>query len=396
MSALNPQFLGDANFDAFRRIRVSPIQALFSSKLLHDDSPIFWDESTTGAGSTAHSTADARVRLSVTSGTDSAIRQTFQRTHYQPGKSQLMLMTGVLNPAASTERKMGLYDGTDGVGFRANGTTVQVFVSKGASLTTTDQSAWSIDPMDGTGPSGLTLDFTKVQIFGIDFEWLGVGQIRYFFVSGGIPYLVHVDDGVNTDTSVYMGTPNLPMRWEITSSGSAGTLDQICSAVASEGGSDEVGLTGAVSTQNTHIDANTADTRYPIVGMRLKGTHLDAIVRPTIVSVLSETTDDFRWILCRNPTTTGTALIWADETNRPIQRTVGTSGTTISSEANLGEVLAEGYVSVDVLAETTPLPRSMLSLGAAIDSTRDEFFIVVQPLSANSDIQASLSYVELT
>ena len=42
-----------------------------------------------------------------------------------------------------------------------------------------------IDKFDGTGSSGLTIDFTKAQIFTFDQEWLGVGRVRMGFVING-------------------------------------------------------------------------------------------------------------------------------------------------------------------------------------------------------------------
>jgi hypothetical protein len=38
-------------------------------------------------------------------------------------------------------------------------------------------SAWNIDKMDGTGPSGMTLDPTKFNVYEIRFQYLGVGGV---------------------------------------------------------------------------------------------------------------------------------------------------------------------------------------------------------------------------
>lgn len=46
------------------------------------------------------------------------------------------------------------------------------------------RSNWN-DPLDGTGPSGCNVDFTKAQIFMMDQEWLGVGQVRMGVVIDG-------------------------------------------------------------------------------------------------------------------------------------------------------------------------------------------------------------------
>ena len=40
-------------------------------------------------------------------------------------------------------------------------------------------SAFNIDRLDGTGPSGYTIDLTKMQMFYIDYSWYGAGFIRF-------------------------------------------------------------------------------------------------------------------------------------------------------------------------------------------------------------------------
>ena len=45
--------------------------------------------------------------------------------------------------------------------------------------------------MDGTGKTGLELDFTKAQLFVIDMEWLGVGRVRFGFYAYGRIYYCH-------------------------------------------------------------------------------------------------------------------------------------------------------------------------------------------------------------
>lgn len=53
---------------------------------------------------------------------------------------------------------------------------------------------WNIDPMDGTGPSGMTLDPTKLNVFSITFQYLGAGNL-FFGVENpltGISQPVHM------------------------------------------------------------------------------------------------------------------------------------------------------------------------------------------------------------
>jgi hypothetical protein len=81
--------------------------------------------------------------------------------------------------------------------------------------TRTPQSLWNIDKCDGTGPSGVTLDLTKMQMFYLDYSWYGAGTIRYGFRNTkGDVFYCHRFVNVNQNTEAYMRSGNLPGRYE--------------------------------------------------------------------------------------------------------------------------------------------------------------------------------------
>ena len=77
------------------------------------------------------------------------------------------------------------------------------------------QSAWNIDRMNGTGPSGYNIDITNMQMAYIDYTWYGAGFIRFGFraVNGEIIYC-HKMPNNNLKKSAYMRSGNLPARFE--------------------------------------------------------------------------------------------------------------------------------------------------------------------------------------
>ena len=77
------------------------------------------------------------------------------------------------------------------------------------------QSQWNIDKMDGTGPSGVNLNLSKMQMFYIDYSWYGAGAIRFGFKdhNGEVIYC-HRMTHANVKTEAYMRTGNLPARYE--------------------------------------------------------------------------------------------------------------------------------------------------------------------------------------
>ena len=378
--------------DAFGRLRVSNPQTIFDSKLLGDKQEVFWSEQITnlsGNATSTHSTTEAGVVMHVEAG-DSIIRQTFMRFNYQPGKSQELFMTAVPGAGqAGVIRRIGLFEGNNGLFFEENGTAIRVVERKGAVDTPVDQSLWNKDIMNGGGPSGIVLNFARVQFFYLDFEWQGTGRVRMGFIIGGTLIVVHEFLHSNIDTSVYISNPNLPLRYEISSTGPAANLIQICVSVASEGGQDPTGIIRSASTNGVHVDANVADTIYAVVGIRLKSGFLFASIESVAISMISETNDDFEWLMFHNPVIAG-AFTYSDETNSPVQAARGATANVVTG----GIRLAGGFASIDTQQADLPV-KSRLRLGAAIDGSRDEHVLCVRPLSANADIQGALIWSEL-
>jgi hypothetical protein len=291
--------------------------------------------------------------------------------------------------------QIGLTDGTDGVYFEMSGTSMGVVVRKANVDNRIEQADWSIDALDGNGVSSITMDFSKTQIFVIDFEWLGVGTVRFGLVNdGGIIYF-HEEMHANILTAVYTSTPNLPVRYRVTTTDATAELMHICASVMSEAGLNVTGITRSASTDGTHVDADVANTIYAVMGLRLKSTHLDAMVVPISMGMLTETDDDFEWMLLVNPTVGGT-FAYGDEVNSCCQTARGATANTIDLAtaaakldggwANGGGGATGGSFVGDV--------HTSLKLGANIDGTPDEFVLAVRPLSASADIQGSIDLRE--
>ena len=237
----------DQRYDAFGRLRVSDPVTIFDSQLQYDKQPLLWLEKTAGSASSTHLSDESAVDMDVTtSASDSIIRQTREYMRYQPGKSQFILCTGVMGAASTNTNKLiGYGDDENGLFFGQDGDGMYVVQRSSTSGSVVDtivrQADWN-DPMDGTGTSGVTFDPTKANIFAIDLEWLGVGRVRMALNVDGVTYTAHEFLNANANTTTYMTTANLPVRYEITNTGAAtaNTLKMICSQVTSEGGLDDL------------------------------------------------------------------------------------------------------------------------------------------------------------
>lgn len=400
--------------DKFGRARVSNPQTLFDSKNIFNDpglatsvenQPLFYDnqEVSGGGTSTTYNDKQASQTLTVSSGTaGKRVRQTKMRFNYQPGKSQEILMTFNLN------------GGTPSICLRTNtsGTPVDNEIA---------QEDWNLDKMDGTGFSGITLDFTKTQILLIDFEWLGVGTVGVGFVVDGIIYYAHAFHNSNINTVVYMSTPNLPLRSEIASDGVGGytkregyfddnngiflkltggtnSITQICSSVVSEGGSEDLGMIRYKSTEGTHIDANVENTLYAVIGMKLKPEYIGASIKLLNASVQLQTASSkVEWVLLFNPTVAGT-FTYSNRPQSAIQVATGATANTVTGGYQIGGGFAEsgGQQSGNAGSDSKGLDNALL-LGSKIDGTLDSIVLCVRPIggSTNVDAEASLTWREI-
>ena len=334
--------------DAFGRLRVSNPLTLFDSSHRFDDNDL-WSSATTTGGAVAFNTNQGLVDLSVTAASGSSVtRETIKVFSYQPGKSLLIMNTFVMSPAkAGLTQRVGYYGANNGFYLEQAGTAVS-FVERSivtGSLVNTPvlQENWNGDKLDGTGASGITLDLTKAQIYWMDVEWLGVGSVRMGFIIDGQFIICHTFQHANIITSTYITSASLPLRCEIfNTAGTSGasTLKQICSTVISEGGYELKGVQQAIATPITAARTfAVAGTYYPIVGIRLKSTRLDAIVIATAISILGlGNGKNYQWRVVNGAIISGGS--WLD-----VSAESSIQYNLTGSSASGGRVLASGFVN---------------------------------------------------
>ena len=333
--------------DAFGRLRVSQPLTLFDSSHRYRDNGL-WNTLATNGGTAVFSPNEGLVNLSVNGANGSQVlRETAKVFSYQPGKSLLVFNTFVMAPAQTGLRQRVGYFGIDnGIYIQLNDDILSFversIVTGSPTESIVPQAAWNADTMDGNGPSGITLDITKAQILFMDIEWLGEGTVRLGFVIDGNFIVCHRFNHANLITSTYITTASLPLRYEI-SAGVAGivaTLKQVCSTVISEGGYELRGAQQAVGTPIlTPRTFAAAGTYYPMAGIRLKSTALDAIVITTAVSLLGlGNGKNYAWRIVQSATTTGGSWVSAGVDSSVEYNLTGTSVTS-------GRILAQGYVN---------------------------------------------------
>ena len=355
------------NTDAFGRLRVSNPYTLFDSQNRYAADTQF-DTSTATSGATTYLPNEATVRMDVTTSSGSeVVRQTYRTFLYQPGKGLLFMATFAMNAAKTNLRQRVGYFGTqNGVYFQLKDSTksfvLRSYISGAVDDTSrkVDQSSWNGDKLDGTGPSGLTLDASTAQILWMDFEWLGVGSVRCGFIINGHFIVCHTYTNANVITSVYMTTAVLPVRYEITNTAataSTSSLKQICSTVVSEGGFEPLSAQTTARRTSKFTNIDTAANFYPIVSIRLASTALGSVVVPNRIQFLPLTSQNYEMALIKNPVLTGAA--WTASTDVSVEYDI-----TATAIATIGALVQTEYI---VSTGSGGTPSTVSSIGYNFD-----------------------------
>lgn len=411
------------NLDAFGRLRVSTPSTLFDSQQEYGlDTLRVWDIAANGtygsmssngsvtSGSSLVGPTDTDTRLTpITCGStngNSAILQSRQYTRYIPGKGHLVFMTGIFAPASGSSMAIVRRTSTGGT------------VSDSA---TVEQSAWNIDKFDGTGPSGITLDFTKTQILVIQAQWLGVGRVIVGFDVDGLLYPAHQFLNANNLAVPYTQTFNLPVRMDIqqvvgdviarsgyfdsangiylkaTKTQSGGTVNFCCASVQSEGGSE---LRGFPLTANMGVTATGVTTRRAVLSIRPKATFNSRTNRGHIELadfIVTAKTNNALYEIVIGGTLGGSPSWTSVGTNSIVEYDV--AGTTVTG----GTTLISGYVlsgsgvvlgiSEGIIDIRNPLTLRQID---ALSANQDSISIVCTSVSGTADILASINWHEQT
>ena len=88
------------------------------------------------------------------------------------------------------------------------------------------QSDYNIDPIDGTGASGYTIDTNKMQMLAIEYSWYGAGYVTWM-VRGQDGRFIHAHrrPNNNLNNEAYMRSGNLPARYEAINETATSSLD---------------------------------------------------------------------------------------------------------------------------------------------------------------------------
>lgn len=354
---------------------------------------------------TASSTLDVylgMVKLEVGSTVGaSVIRQTRRIQRYIPGRqNEVSMSVRFGNPVTGIRRRYGLFSDQSGAFFEDADGTYYVCTRRntagGVVDTRVAREDWNYDKMDGTGPSGITIDPMAIQLAVIEYEWYGAGQVEFKFVIDNNSFPIHRFNHANRQESTWASAAALPVRVEITNvAGTPGThtFYHGSHSFATEADTEILGRQLSVSSPLAGKTLPVANTFYPVVAIRLKASALDSVVIPDVFSGATlDNTSIFVKVVEGATVTGGT---WVDygadsavEYNLTATSFTGGSAveTVFVSSGNMGNQYQFAERSL------TQLQRSTTT---TLGDTPVTFLVAIAATVANKAGWASLGWIEV-
>ena len=267
-----------SGFGALKTISQRALGVYESSVDTYDD--LFYVNEV-GGGQSNYVPQESSQVLSVTGAAGDKVSRTTNRYHYYlPGSSNFINMTTACGDTgkAGNKRRWGAFDDKDGVFFELDGTTLYVVIrsSTTGSIVETKvaQADWSTDTVDGLGWSGHTLDITKINVWWIDYQWLGAGRVRFgIFEPSGARLVCHEFENAGAFPLPYMRTGTLPLRTENvneSATGATSELREVCMAMYTEGTYED--YTFWRNSDLEHLDVTVGAVEAPILSVKSKAT----------------------------------------------------------------------------------------------------------------------------
>jgi len=204
------------------------------------------------------------------------------------------------------------------------------------------QSSWNLDKLDGTGPSGFTIDLSKMQMFYIDYSWYGAGTIRWGMraTNGDIVYC-HKLANNNVNAEAWMRSGNMCARYE------SSTIPPVTALTSTLGSSD---TTINVGSTADFPSSGTLCVRHATHGYEY-------------INYTSKTSNTF----------TGLTRGQSGSTNLPMTIAANSNVGTVSSAANLqigqrvfGANVPEGTYISNIVGTTLTLSKAVTAANPTV------------------------------
>jgi hypothetical protein len=261
------------------------------------------------------------------------------------------------------------------LGTSATGTFAETQAGQAVTESFIPQSSWNGDKMDGTGPSGVTMDKTKFNVFEVQLQYLGAGALVFKVEAsheGNNPdfVTVHSIQLPNTLTTTSFGNPTFSFLASAYSSGSTTNLTvKVGSFMGANEGERKIhGDRFSYLAQSTGVGASNYQALLTIRNTRWFGSRTNqSIIKILSVSGAIKHTSPVTIFLLKNVTLAGTPNFSQYATNSISY--VDTSATTCSIASNnqivwSGSLGDTGNIAFQFSEEIRVVPGDTITLAA--------------------------------
>lgn len=228
---------------------------------------------------------------------------------------------------------------------------------------------FNIDTLDGNGPSGVTIDPTKLNVYQINFRWLGAGEIRFALedsLNGDMIFFHHLHYS-NRYTTPHISNPSLKIGYVAASLGGANTNVVVK-------GASMMGAIEGVLTPTTFPDSvsatrssglNSGGTLYHMLSVRnrlilnSKINTKELVLKSISIGATSAASTPVKFILYQNLAEIP-SFQWTYTNNTWSAASVSKSETTVNPTSS-------------------PIFQVLVSPGSAQMVSLDEYRIVISP-----------------
>lgn len=262
---------GDITLDAWGRQKVITDSSLFHGVFTYDIPNRMWIEGFNGTeqATKVNATSENGMLKLVSNGGNVGLRGK-RHARYQPNRGHLYSTSIILpSPTADGIRDFGLTDDKNGAFFRLKSTGLYGVVRTTFNGVTTDD-----ERLINTN-----IDLSKGNIYDIQMQWRGVGNIKFFINLE----LVYTFDYLGTLTELSISNPALPIGFYCQNVTEDVTMYCGCVDVTSEGGATENRQYNSVTTG---MDVTTQE-----VTTTVGGTAILAMVIPFNIAGVPYTRD---------------------------------------------------------------------------------------------------------
>lgn len=413
------------NLDAFSKTRVSQLttQAFIDFRYGRLDEANRIDTSISGDGQFSYGTANRALeigRVAVTTTTNVAVGVPIL-VHIKAGISlKSYISFKINNSSLLTATSSAIYVGVGDyqqfyqldkgfIGLVVNNgaysvKVVQTDISGSTATGTYNRSTW-LDPMDGTGPSGITLDFTKVQILFIKQQSGRSGYTTIGFVVGGKEIAAVNISFTNTALSLPLSTTGNVISTfgpcagiSTSATGTAGTVLTLYNAVSMTEDSGQDVLPTYQFSHSTVTSSIPSGSFKRIVTYRLNPAGDSSFFTKIILSeleIMSTGNDGFYWEL-RYRETGSTSGTWtAINSNSNLEYNTNNTGTSGFATVITGGFVNAGQKQTTLLSEAIANCYPIQGNDAYQTNVHRTISLWIKPFSTSTSSVATMTYKEI-